>query len=222
MVQRTYVRLHRTTGHWPNREVNTINAAGDAGHVAGHRGAGSIMRMLPERHLGRHDLLQANCCFIDRHRICRATRVLQADTVDLDIALEQLAPDVNVELSSVDLVRFERQAHQRDTDLMVHASCHNRLTCLDQVRNIVHVVEVAIPGGAVDLHELGLKIQSFHGLGRQGHARNRTSENLKIHVRPDGRADLPHVFKRIFTEVEVGSLIAGSSAEFEVPDAGFS
>jgi hypothetical protein len=40
---------------------------------------------------------------------------------------------------------MERQAHQRDDDLMMHSGVDDGLAGPDQVPDIVHVVEVAIP-----------------------------------------------------------------------------
>ena len=71
--------------------------------------------------LGRQDLLDALRRLVAGPRIGRAGGVLHADGVDVDAAVEELLHDVDVELGRVDRVVLERQAHQRDADLVVHA-----------------------------------------------------------------------------------------------------
>ena len=120
----------------------------------------------------------------------------------------------------MNLVGLERQAHQRDTHLVVHARVHDGLTGLYQVVYIVHVVEVAIPGGAVLFHQLGLLLQRLEALGSERDSGHRASQDLQIHVGAHGLAHFVLAPERVFPDVHVRGLIAGPAPELEVSDTG--
>ena len=96
----------------------------------------------------------------------------------MNVAFEQFAHYVDVKFRRVRLVGMERQPHQRDTDLMVHAGVDNRLAGLDQIVYVVHEVEVAVNRGAVLVHQFGLQRERGGALGRQRDAGDRAGENL--------------------------------------------
>ena len=54
-----------------------------------------------------------------------------------------------------------------------------------------------------------------------GHAGNGAGEDLQVAVRPDRRPHLVLALERVLTDVEVGCLVASSTAELEVADLRF-
>ena len=178
------------------------------------------MGVLPEDDLGRQNLLEADGCLVAGRRVGGAGRVLHAHRVEVNAAIEQLPDDVDVELGRVDRLVLERQPHQRHTDLVVHAGVDDRLAGLGQVVDIVHVVEVAIPGRAVLRHQLGLHLEGVEPLGGQGHTGDRAGEDLEIDVRTHRLAHLVLAHEGVLADIEEGRLVTGSAAELEVPDAG--
>ena len=84
----------------------------------------------------------------------------------------------------MNLVGFEWQPHQRDTDLVMHTGIDNRFSGIDQVPDIVHIIEIAVLGGTIFLHQLGLQFQSFDRLSGQGDSGYGAGEDLKVDSGP--------------------------------------
>ena len=99
--------------------------------------------------------------------------------------LQEPAHHVDVELRCVNDLVVERQPHQRDRDLMVHARIDDGLPGLREVPDVVHVIEVAVPGGTVPPHQDGLQREPIESLGRQGDPRHRPRQDLQVGVRSD-------------------------------------
>jgi hypothetical protein len=104
---------------------------------------------------------------------------------------------------------------------VVHAGIHDWLSGLHQVVNVVHVVEVAVPGGAVLRHQSRLQGKTVHRLRHQRDTRYRAGQDLQVYIRPERLPDAPHAFERILPKVEQRGLEACTAAELEVPYADF-
>ena len=154
---RADVRLRRAGSQRPHGEVDSIDTPVDAGHVTGDGRGGGVVRVLNERNLRRQNRLDALGRLVTGARGGRAGGVLEADRVEVDVALEQFADDVDVKFRRVRLVGLERQPHQRDANLVVHPGIDDRLAGLDQVADVVHEVEIAVDRRAVLLHQLSLQ-----------------------------------------------------------------
>ncbi len=118
----------------------------------------------------------------------------------------------------MDRLVLERQSHQGHADLMVHSGVDNGLAGLGQVVDVVHVVEVAIPGRAVLRHQLGLHFEGIEPLRRQGHAGDRAGQDLEVDVRADCLTHFVLALE-VSPDIEKRCLITGAAAELEVPDA---
>ena len=103
---------------------------------------------------------------------------------------------------------------------MVHSGVDDGLAGLCEIVDVIHVVEIAVPCGAVPRHELGLQVESIEFLGGEGHARNRPGENLQIDVRSDSFPHTVHALEGVFTNIEKRRLIPRAASELEVPDPG--
>ena len=151
-----------TARQWPDRQVHAVGTPRDRRHVAAHCHARGVVRVHPQGHLRWHELLEPDGRVVNRLGVRGAAGVLEADAVDLHVALEQPPPDVDVELRRVNGLRLERQAHERNRRLVVHPGVDDGLAGVHQIADVVHVIEVAIPGGAAGLHQLRLEPE---GLG---------------------------------------------------------
>ena len=151
------VRLRGAGGQRAHGQIDAVHATRDAGHVTGHGGGGGVVRVLHQWNLRREDCLDALGCLVAGMRVSCAGGILEANRVKVNVALEQFADDVDVKLRRVRFVGLERQAHERDANLMVHAGVDNRLAGFDQIVDVVHEVEVAVDCGPVLVHQLGLQ-----------------------------------------------------------------
>jgi hypothetical protein len=138
------------------------------------------------------------------------------------VELQDLLSDVEVKLGVVDFVALEGETHEGDDALVVHAGVHNGLSGVQQVPDVVHVVEVPVPGGFCCGHHLALEGEAFRGLGGEGHPRNRPGEDLKVGIGSHCPPELPHVLEGVLPEVEKGRLEPSPTTELEVADAGLS
>ena len=175
--------------------------------------------MLPQRHLRRHDLSQSHRGVIDRFRVGGAAGVFQTNAVDTHAAFEETFANVEVELGGMHLVRMERHTHQGDTNLVMHPGIDNRFAGFDEVVDIVHIVEVAVPGSAILFHQLGLEIQTLHRLCRQSDTGNRAGENLEVDIGPHRLAHPLHVLERVLAQIHQRRLVTRATAEFEMANA---
>jgi hypothetical protein len=133
---------------------------------------------------------------------------------------QDLLSDVDVELGRVDGVALEGETHEGDDALMVHPGVHDGLPGVQQVPDIVHVVEVPVPGGLRGGHHLALESQPLGGLGGEGHPGDRPREDLEVRIGPYHLANLPHALKGVLAQVEQGGLEPSATPELEVADAG--
>ena len=134
--------------------------------------------------------------------------------------VEKLLDDADVELGGVDGFVLEWKTHQRDTDLVMHAGVDDGFPGLGQIVDVVHVIEVAIPGGSVPGHQLCLEIQRVEALGGEGDPGDRTGQDLEVDIGADRIAHAVHALERILTDVEEWRLVTGAATKLEVADAG--
>ena len=214
-----YVRLRGPRCQGAHRKIDAVHAACDPGHVAGHRQGTRVVRVLHQGNFRGQDLLQAERRFVASARIRRAGCIFHADRVHPHIRRQHLANHLDVLRGGVQAIRRVGQAHHGNAHLVVHASLDDGAAGSHQVLNIVHEVEVAVDGGAVLLHELGLQLQGGEPLRGQGDAGYGARQDLQVDFRSHSGTHLVHTRERILVHIEVRCLVARAASELEMAKA---
>ena len=202
-------------------KIDPVDSALYGSHVATHRSACRVVRVVPEDPVRAHELAYAFCRLVNGVGIARAARVLHAERVDPDPRVDKLLGHADVVFGRVHggLAEAVREPHHCHADLVMHTGLDYRLSRFNEKVHVVREIEVPVPVGAVLLHVLGLKLQPLDRLCGQGHSADRSCQDLGDRIFSDGLADLVHAPERILVHIKDRRLEPRASSELEVVDA---
>ena len=173
-------------------------------------------------HVGAEDLAGPLDRLVDVVGSARSGSVLEAEGVEGDSRIEDLAEDLLVEVGVVGGgVVAVGQAHHRDGDLVLQAGVMDGLAAVDQVVDVVEGVEVADRRHSMLLEHLGMELDDVARLAVKSDDIDTPGQGLEVGVRSGDPPELVHHGEGVLIRVEVEGLEAGATACLEMLDASF-
>lgn len=213
------VRLSRTAGKRLATHVDTVGATFDSGLVLGHTGTAGVVAVDAEFGFFTEELAGALEGFVNLGRVGRTGSVLEADGLERNAGVENVAEDAFVEVRVMGALTTERKFHHGDDDFVFQTGFGDALAGVDEVVHVVQGVEVTDAGHAVLLEHVGMELDHVARLRSESHNVDAAGKRLEASLRAHDATEFVHHVECVFTAVLVKSLEASAATCFEVGDA---